>query len=124
MSKYLFILIFFTTIAFGASYPYGLQTQEQSQALNKITKQLRCLVCDNQSVYDSESPFAESVRSKTATMLLEGKTKTQIITYFKEKYGQYIDYSPDVTKRTLLLWTIPYIVLMLIIGLFLWRYFY
>lgn len=124
MLKYLFIVfIFFTTILTAAPYPYGLQTQEQAQALNKITKQLRCLVCENQSVYESESPFAESIRTKAANMLLEDQTTAQIMTYFKKQYGQYIDYSPQMAKSTLLLWMIPYILLFFIIGLFLWRYF-
>lgn len=126
MFRYLFLIILFFTAVniYATTYPYGLQTEHQTTEFNKVTKQLRCLVCDNQSIYESDSPFAESIRTEAAKMIIAGKTPQQVITFFKNRYGQYIDYEPNISIETILLWIIPYAVLLLIILFFVFRYFF
>ena len=81
---------------------------------HKIIKNLRCLVCQGQSVYDSDSDFAISLKIVVANKINEGLTEKQIYSYLKKKYGEWILYDPEVNKNTYLLWLLP--VLLFLIG--------
>ena len=81
---------------------------------NKITKNLRCLICQGQSVYDSDSEFANSVKILVDQKLSEGLNENQIYSYLKDKYGEWILYNPDFNKNTYFLWLLP--ILMFLIG--------
>ena len=81
---------------------------------NKITKNLRCLICQGQSVYESDSEFANSLKILVKQKLKEGKNEKQIYDYLKEKYGEWILYDPEFTKKTTLLWILP--ILLFFIG--------
>ena len=74
---------------------------------NKITKNLRCLICQGQSIYDSDSEFANSLKIMVFKKLEEGFSEKQIYTYFKEKYGEWILYDPGLNKNTYILWLLP-----------------
>ena len=73
----------------------------------KITKNLRCLICQGQSVYDSDSEFANSMKVLVDKKLNEGLSENQIYDYFKEKYGEWILYDPTLNKNTYILWLLP-----------------
>ena len=81
---------------------------------NKITKNLRCLVCQGQSVYDSDSEFAISLKVMVDKKLNEGLSEKQIYSFFKDKYGEWILYNPELNKNTYILWLLP--VLLFLIG--------
>ena len=74
---------------------------------NQIFKNLRCLICQGQSVYDSQSDFAESVKIVVRNKLESGKSEQEIYSFLKSKYGDWILYDPQIKKNTLLLWLIP-----------------
>ena len=76
---------------------------------NKITKNLRCLICQGQSVYDSQSDFAISMKLVVKKKLDEGKEEAEIYDYLKNKYGEWIVYEPELNQNTFLLWSIPLI---------------
>ena len=76
----------------------------------EITKNLRCLVCQGQSIYDSDSEFANSIKSVVDKKLNEGSTKKEIYEFLKTKYGDWILYDPKWTKNTYLLWLIPILI--------------
>ena len=80
----------------------------------KITKNLRCLICQGQSVYDSDSEFANSMKVLVDKKLNEGLSEKQIYDFFKEKYGQWILYDPELNKNTYILWLLP--ILIFLIG--------
>ena len=104
------LLIIFTLINFSQS-----QSNEKTQDLkNKILKNIRCLVCQGQSVYDSESDFALSIKLVVEKKVTEGLSEKQIYDFLKEKYGQWILYEPDLTKNTYILWLLP--ILLFIVG--------
>ena len=67
---------------------------------SKITKNLRCLVCQGQSVYDSDSQFAISMKVLIDKKLEEGFTEIQIYDFFRERYGEWILYDPKLNKNT------------------------
>ena len=76
----------------------------------EITKNLRCLVCQGQSIYDSDSEFANSIKLVVDKKLNEGSTKKEIYEFLKIKYGDWILYDPKLTKNTYLLWLMPILI--------------
>ena len=102
-----FKIIFFLTLFFFSyisSYAFNNDTK-----LDEITKNLRCLICQGQSVYDSQSDFAISMKLIVKKKLDEGKKDKEIYEYLKNKYGEWIVYDPELNQNTLLLWSIPLI---------------
>jgi cytochrome c-type biogenesis protein CcmH len=92
----------------------------QEEALYfKLSNELRCLVCQNESIANSNADLAKDLRTEMYQMLQEGKTEKQIIAYMVARYGDYVLYNPPVQKNTLLLWFGPAIVFF-IAGIFAW----
>ena len=79
----------------------------------KITKNLRCLICQGQSVYDSDSEFANSLKIVVDKKLKEGLSEDQIYEYFKIKYGEWILYDPGLNKNTYILWLLPLLIFLI-----------
>ena len=73
----------------------------------EITKNLRCLICQGQSVYDSDSEFANSLKLVVEDKLNEGMEEEEIYIFLKEKYGNWILYDPELSKNTYILWILP-----------------
>ena len=82
---------------------------DQKKNIDHITKNLRCLICQGQSVYDSQSDFALSMKKLIQIKIKEGNTEDEIYKFLKEKYGDWIVYEPEVNKNTILLWVLPLI---------------
>ena len=101
------ILIFF--LLFSMSYSKA----EEHDKRNKITKNLRCLVCQGQSIYDSDSEFANSLKILVDEKIKEGFTEEQIYDYFREKYGDWILYDPGLNKNTYVLWLLPLLIFLI-----------
>ena len=81
---------------------------------NKISKNIRCLICQGQSVYDSQSDFAISMKLVIEQKLNEGLNENEIYEFLKNQYGQWITYDPEFNKNTFILWTLP--ILLFFIG--------
>ena len=77
--------------------------------VDEISKNLRCLICQGQSVYDSQSDFALSMKILIQNKIDEGKNDEQIYDFLKSKYGEWIVYDPEINKNTVLLWVLPLI---------------
>ena len=90
----------------------NLKADEQVKR-NEITKNLRCLVCQGQSVYDSDSEFANSLKILVDKKLKEGLSEDQIYQYFKIKYGEWILYEPELNKNTYILWLLPLLIFLI-----------
>ena len=85
-----------------------LRSDEINDVLkNKILKNIRCLVCQGQSVYDSESEFASSIKIIIDKKINEGLEEDQIYEFLREKYGDWIIYDPQLNKNTYILWLLP-----------------
>ena len=98
-----FFIIFFT---FYLNLSYASYDPEK----NKITKNLRCLICQGQSVYDSDSEFANSMKILVEKKLNEGLSEKQIYEYLQIKYGDWILYDPGISKNTYILWLLPLLI--------------
>ena len=77
---------------------------------HEITKNLRCLICQGQSVYDSDSDFANSMKILVDKKLNEGLSEKEIYNFFEKKYGEWILYDPGLNKNTYLLWLLPILI--------------
>ena len=97
----LILLLYFS---FNFSYANEINTK-----VDQITKNLRCLICQGQSVYDSQSDFAISMKLVVKNKIDEGKEDEEIYDYLKNKYGEWIVYEPELNRNTFLLWSIPLI---------------
>ena len=80
-----------------------------SSEVDKISKNLRCLICQGQSVYDSQSDFALSMKILISKKIKEGKSEKQIYEYLKNQYGEWIVYDPEFNRKNLILWIFPLI---------------
>ena len=97
----LILLLYFS---FNFSYANDINTK-----VDQITKNLRCLICQGQSIYDSQSDFAISMKLVVKNKIDEGKEEEEIYDYLKNKYGEWIVYEPELNQNTFLLWSIPLI---------------
>ena len=97
----LILLVYFS---FNFSYANEINTK-----VDQITKNLRCLICQGKSVYDSQSDFAVSMKLVVKNKIDEGKEEEEIYDYLKNKYGEWIVYEPELNQNTFLLWSIPLI---------------
>ena len=106
------IFKFLLTIFFIFSFNHLNASNEDIK--NKITKNLRCLICQGQSVYDSDSEFANSLKYLVDKKLELGSSENDIYEFLKDKYGEWILYDPSINKNTYILWLLP--ILIFLIG--------
>jgi cytochrome c-type biogenesis protein CcmH len=101
---FLFIFIFFPKFNYAA---------ESTVDPNLIHKNLRCLVCQGQSISDSNSDFAQTIKLVVKDLINEGKTEEEIYAFMSDKYGDWIVFKPQFNVQNSLLWILPYIFLIL-----------
>ena len=98
----IFIIVFLFT---GLSH---LKSDEKNDELKiKILKNIRCLICQGQSVYDSESEFALSIKLIVGRKIYVGLNEDEIYEFLREKYGDWVIYDPKLNKNTYILWLLP-----------------
>ncbi len=114
--KYIIILFIISNINLSFADEQEIKLQ------NKITKNLRCLICQGQSIYDSDSQFAISLKTLVEKKLSEGSSEKEIYEYFENKYGEWILYDPKFNENTYFLWLLP-ILMFLLGGLILFKLF-
>ena len=107
MKKKFFLFIYFILIT---TFSYSNENQNK---LLEVYKNLRCLVCQGQSIADSNSDFAVTIKLVVQDLISEKKTNDEIYSFLISKYGEWIVYQPSFNKNNFLLWTLPYAVLAL-----------
>ena len=108
-------------IIFLIFYPSGiLYASDKIERIDTLSKSLRCLICQGQSVYDSQSDFALSVKELINNKIEDGYSDEDIYKYLKTKYGDWIMYDPQLNKNTILLWLLP-LILFIFGGLLIFR---
>ena len=101
--KFIIFIIYFLFLA-------PLNSKDNKTELLEIYKNLRCLVCQGQSIADSNSDFAATVKLVVQDQINTGKTKDEIYSFLISKYGEWIVYQPTFSKSNLLLWILPYFI--------------
>ena len=101
-----YLLIIFLFFFLPNTYVNG---KAKTDIVDDISKNLRCLICQGQSIYDSNSDFAESMKILIVKKINEGNNKKEIYDFLKNKYGDWIIYEPSFNKHTYFLWLFPLI---------------
>ena len=87
----------------------------------EITKILRCMTCQNQTIYESETEFSKQIKKEILDQLKNNRSKAQIIDFMVERYGDYILLKPQFNKRNLILWILPFLLLMISFSVFIYK---
>ncbi len=112
-----FILIFWI---FFNSYP---SFSDQNKIAEELYNELRCLVCQNQSIKESDAPLAKDLKIIVLEQLKNGKSKAEVKSFLVEKYGEFILFKPTFSVKNIFLWIAP--IIFLLFGIIiLYRYFY
>lgn len=109
------VLILLAPASWGAEAATAVSSPALEREVAAIASELRCLVCQNQSIADSNAPLAVDLRNQIREQLGQGRSEREIRTYMVERYGDFVLYRPPVKFSTLLLWLGP--LLLLAIGL-------
>ena len=122
MNRFFIMMALLMSLAFihnvQAIEVYPFETPAQEALYQDVTKELRCLVCQNQNLADSDAGLATDLKDKVAAFVIEGKNKDEITQYMIDRYGDFVSYEPPLNASTLFLWLSP-LVLLLIGGVIL-----
>lgn len=104
-----------TTAPASAVDAYGqLEDQALQARFERITKELRCLVCQNESIADSNVELASDLRRQVREMLVAGSSDDAIFNFMTDRYGEFVRFSPALEPKTLFIWGAPFV--MLLVG--------
>jgi len=115
MKHLLFIYLLIMSCGSYALDYRQLPDPKQQESYETLTKELRCLVCQNQTIADSNAELAADLRRQVYEMLQQGKSKEEIIQFMTDRYGDFVLYKPPFKGKTSLLWIAP--VVFLFVGL-------
>jgi cytochrome c-type biogenesis protein CcmH len=117
MIRALFVaaLVLFSTSALAIDTEPAFKDPAMQARYENLINQLRCLVCQNQTIADSEASLAGDLRREVRELMAEGRTDKQIMDFLTARYGDFVLYDPPVKPRTYLLWAAPG--LLVIVGL-------
>ena len=112
------ILTFLSVIVIGIGPSIAMDglTPEQEALYQSIVHEVRCLVCQNQSIAESNAELAKDLRIEIANQIKDGKTEQDIKNFLLNRYGDFVLYEPSFNKKTVLLWFSPLLLLFLIFG--------
>ena len=91
---------------------YQFSTPQQESLYHDLTQELRCLVCQNQNIADSNAELAKDLRRKTYEMVSNGKNRDEIVDFMVTRYGDFVMYKPPLKPITVILWMGPAIILL------------
>ena len=105
------VLLMFSLGAVAAPIEtFKFDSDKTEKIFHKLSEELRCLVCQNQNIAESNADLAKDLRLEIYTMLTEGKTEEEIVDFMVQRYGDYVLYRPPFKPMTWLLWFGPVIV--------------
>lgn len=108
----LMILLVTTSQVSAAAVPLSFNDSDQEQRYRVLIKELRCLVCQNQSLADSNADLAQDLRRQVHSQIVEGHSDDQIVDFMVARYGDFVRYRPPFKPVTYLLWLGPVVLLM------------
>jgi len=107
------LFIFFITFSYTS-----FSKDNINDRYKKLTLELRCMTCQNQSVYDSDSDFAKNIKKIVKEKFKEGLNEKEIKDFLTKRYGEYILLKPYFSSKNLLLWVFPFVLLVLSMLIF------
>lgn len=101
-------LVFVPAVAFAVPYEtFEFDSPEKEKLFHKLSEELRCVVCQNQSIAESNAKLAQDLRHKIYSMLNEGKSEKEITDFMVQRYGDFVLYRPPLEPKTWILWFGP-----------------
>jgi cytochrome c-type biogenesis protein CcmH len=107
MRTLLLVCFFVVSTAWAMDPSDKLADPQQQEMYKRITKEVRCLVCQNQTIADSTAPLAADLRREIKRMIVAGQSEGEIKDFLVERYGDFILYKPRFRSWNLLLWLMP-----------------
>lgn len=99
--------------AFAAQEPLVFASPEDEQRFLDLATELRCLVCQNQTIADSDAPLAHDLRQEIFDMMASGASDAEIKEFMVARYGDFVLYRPPVQSNTIVLWVAPFLLLLI-----------
>ena len=116
MRRYISIFLLINVFGIGTSVAMDGLTPEQEVLYQAIVQEVRCLVCQNQSIAESNAELAKDLRIEISSQIQEGKNEQEIKDFLLNRYGDFVLYQPSFNKKTFFLSLSPLILLFLIYG--------
>ena len=116
MRKILYALVTSSILiccTYAADLPVSFESAAERERYNQLLEQLRCLVCQNQSLSDSHADLAQDLRTEVYNMMVAGEDNQAILDFMVERYGDFVLYKPPVKSSTWLLWFGPVLLLLI-----------
>ena len=107
------LLILFSASSFATQENYQFDTPEQQALFKELTATLRCPMCQNQNIADSDAMIAHDMRRKVYQLINQGQDHEEVVAFMKSRYGDFVYYQPPVTRTTIWLWLLPIFVVLL-----------
>ena len=115
-------LQFFSKIFFVLLFSFSLNANENIDTkVKKLTLELRCMTCQNQAVYSSDTDFSLNIKSIIKKKLENNETEKEIIDFLIYRYGEYIVFEPQISKQNIFLWAFPFLILAISLVFLLFR---
>ncbi len=108
--------------ALSAELPLSFQSEQEKARFYLLIHEIRCVVCQGQSIAESQAPLANDLRRKVFEQLRQGKSEHDIKQYLIARYGDSILFSPPFSMRTVVLWLFPFVLLISAMLFFIFRY--
>ncbi|NIO43063.1 MAG: cytochrome c-type biogenesis protein CcmH, partial [Burkholderiales bacterium] len=105
------LLVLFSSICLAQEAPSATDDPVLEKRVKALSEELRCLVCQNQSLADSNADLAVDLRNRVREMMQSGKSDEEIRQFMVERYGDFVLYSPPIKMATLVLWVGPFVLL-------------
>tara|TARA_Y100000590_G_scaffold30811_1_gene34133 strand:- start:1712 stop:2134 length:423 start_codon:yes stop_codon:yes gene_type:complete len=115
------LIQFFSTNSYGVDPKEILQNQKQELRARNISKNIRCMICQNQSIDESNAPLAKDLRILIRSKITEGNSDKEIYKFLTDRYGDFILLKPPIKLSTLALWMLPFIFLLIGILIVFWH---
>lgn len=113
MKHFLLLMLVFLALPVSAIEVYDFETPEQEALYQELAKDLRCLVCQNQNLADSEAGLAKDLKNQVAEFVMAGKDAETIKKYMIDRYGDFVTYNPPMNASTAFLWFAPLVVFLI-----------
>jgi len=117
--RWIVSISFILAMAFSAFAQ--LSDAEVEERAKEVGRSLRCVVCQNQSIDESDAPLASDMRKLVRARLKDGDSNAEVISYMQDRYGDYVLLKPPVQANTYILWFAPFLILLAVLGWFFMR---
>lgn len=110
--------LLFSPAGFSIAEIREFNSPQQEQLYKQLISELRCLVCQNQNIADSDADLATDLRQKTYELVIDNKDADQVRDYMQQRFGDFVLYAPPLNASTVMLWAMPVLILLLGLALF------